>query len=511
MGWLSGSGVGPGAGRAVVAALALATAALAAGGSALADPAGAAGARPAGPTPTPLLSVRRVPGWLAATVATQRVTAAASAPLAALGAAAATSCLVADQGTRVLVAAQPTVPLVPASNMKLLTAVAALDRLGPGYRFTTSVVAAAPLAAGVVTGDLYLVGGGDPVLRTPQYEATIPDAVPPFTSLPALAAQVAAAGVRQVTGTVVGDGTRYDALRTVPGWKPVYAAEGDAGPLSGLDVDDGFHVGIDGYRADTDPDQQAAATFAQLLVADGVQVGPVSPPPPGTPPELAAPALTAAEAAVAALAVAGPAPGAATPVTTIESAPLAQLLAAVLAPSDDTAAEMLTKELGRQTAGAGTTAAGTAAIAADLAADGLPVEGLVVDDGSGLHTGDRVTCALLAAVLARAEATGSPLLGDLAVTGETGTLRHRLTAAGTAGRVRGKTGTLDGVSALSGVVLPAAGPATATALRLRAPVVFSLIMDGVRADAAVAAGDAVATALAAYPQPPDPGALAPVP
>lgn len=483
---------------------------VAASAASLVGTAGAAGqsAVPGAP-PTPLLSVRRLPQWLEAVTAMSHLAAAVTPPLAALGPARATSCLEVRQGTRVLVADDAGAPLLPASNMKLLTAVAALDRLGPDYRYTTSVMASAAPVAGVVTGNLYLVGGGDPVLRTPQFEATIRDPAGPITSLPALAAQVAAAGVRQVTGTVVGDGGRFDAMRTVPGWKAEYVTEGDAGPLSALDVDDGFHIAPHGYAADVDPDQQAAATFAQLLIADGVQIGPVAPPPPGTPPPVAAPALTAAEAAVAPLAVAGFTPPGLPAVTSIESAPLSQVLAAVLAPSDDTAAEVITKELGRDSGMGGTTAAGAAVIRADLAADGLPVDGLVVDDGSGLHTGDRVTCGLLAAAVARSEASGSPLVADLAVAGRGGTLRDRLGGPATAGRVVAKTGTLTGVTALSGVVL--APPASTAPLQLRAPLVFALVMNGVRDDVGVATGDAVATALAAYPQLPPAGVLAPQP
>ena len=92
--------------------------------------------RPAasGVTTTPILSVRRVPGWVAETVAAQRLAPALSAILAepALGPAAAASCLVVSQGGRTLYSANPLESLCPASNMKLLTATAVLDRLGAG-------------------------------------------------------------------------------------------------------------------------------------------------------------------------------------------------------------------------------------------------------------------------------------------------------------------------------------------------------------------------------------------
>ena len=75
------------------------------------------------------------------------------------------SCLVVSQGGRTLYAERPGSPLIPASNMKLLTATAVLDRLGAAHRLTTDVVGARP-RAGVVDGNLYLVGGGDPLLAT---------------------------------------------------------------------------------------------------------------------------------------------------------------------------------------------------------------------------------------------------------------------------------------------------------------------------------------------------------
>ena len=115
----------------------------------------------------------------------------------------------------------------------------------------------------------------------------------------------------------------------------------------------------------------------------------------------------------------------------------------MLTVSDDTAAELFTKELGYQTAG-GTTAAGVAAIRADLAADGLPVSQLVAYDGSGLDRGDRVTCNLIQADLEHARRRQRGGRG-LPIAGQTGTLRDRMRGTPAAGRLRAKTGTLDDV------------------------------------------------------------------
>ncbi|MGH9076175.1 MAG: D-alanyl-D-alanine carboxypeptidase, partial [Acidimicrobiales bacterium] len=191
---------GPGA-AAVLAAV------LAAGPALAWSPAPAAAARPgpaalAPPLGTSVLSVRRLPGWLQATVASQQLTRALAAVTSAgsLGAAATTTCLEVDQGSSVLFELHPEMELVPASNLKLFTAVAAMAELGPDYHFTTSVEATAAPAGGIVTGDLFLVGGGDPLLRTPDFVNGLPNATPLYTSFTQLAAEVHAAGVTEITG-----------------------------------------------------------------------------------------------------------------------------------------------------------------------------------------------------------------------------------------------------------------------------------------------------------------------
>ena len=96
--------------------------------------------------------------------------------------------------------------------------------------------------------------------------------------------------------------------------------------------------------------------------------------------------------------------GGAAVVAEVVSPPLGTELGEMLKESDNTAMELLTKELGLKQRGSGTTAAGLVAVRADLAADGLPLRGFVNADGSGLSRADRVTCSLLVAVLERAGA-----------------------------------------------------------------------------------------------------------
>jgi D-alanyl-D-alanine carboxypeptidase/D-alanyl-D-alanine-endopeptidase (penicillin-binding protein 4) len=97
--------------------------------------------------------------------------------------------------------------LTPASTQKLFTAVAALAALGPDIDLETTVRTHGLVADGRLQGDLILVGGGDPSLRSGGAH-----------SLDALAAQVGAAGIRVVTGNLVGDESRFDGARTAAGW-----------------------------------------------------------------------------------------------------------------------------------------------------------------------------------------------------------------------------------------------------------------------------------------------------
>lgn len=450
----------------------------------------AAAATPAPPEQanvTALLSVRRDPAWIESTLARQRLTA-ALAPILSdqLGTPAAPSgCVEVLQGPEVLYSDNPLAELAPASTMKLLTSTALLDRLGPDYRLTTRVEAQAP-SGGVVHGDLYLVGGGDPRLMTDAYAKATdvagfePDP-PVYTSLDQLAAQVKQAGVRMVTGSVSGDDSRFDSQRSVPTWQPVYIEEGDVAPLSALEVNDDTPPAMTPPGPPhPDPALNAAAIFTTLLRDEGV--------------------------AVAGKATAGTAPSTAVTVATIQSPPLSTEVQTMLRVSDDTAAELLTKELGRQETGTGSTAAGTAAIRADLQSDGLPVGQLVNLDGSGLDRGDRVTCNLLVAALRRAGPDGT-LAAGLPVAAKTGTLFRWSASSPAAGRLVAKTGSLEYVAALAGFLTsPPAAPTPA----LSAPLVFATIVNGRLNAAGAALADKVATALATYPSVPPLAAVAPL-
>lgn len=329
------------------------------------------------------------------------------------------ACATAGAGNRLLYEANPDRALAPASLTKILTAVAALDVLGPETRFRTRVLGRLD-ADGVVRGDLSLVGGGDPVLGTDAWAGRGGAEGRLHTSLDTLADSVASTGVRRVTGRILADESRFDRQRTVESWPRRLVLDGEAGPLSALIANDGFEVWGHPGEPFRDPALGTAGLFRTLLSARGVVVegGPGSGPAP-VDPELAA----------------------------IASAPVGELVAEFLRESDNETAELLVKEVGLRRRGEGSTAAGVRAVRDALAARGIGDTGNVIADGSGLSTDARLTCRLLTDVLASAEAV---LADRLAVAGRTGTLRSRLRDTPAAGRLRAKTGSLDGVSGLAG-------------------------------------------------------------
>ena len=325
---------------------------------------------------------------------------------------------VASQG-RSLYEANLDASVVPASVTKLLTATAALDVVGADTRFTTTVLGELG-SDGVVAGDLWIVGGGDPVLGTDAWASRNGVGGRLHTSLDKLADLVGAAGVRRVAGRVVGDDTRYDARRVVPSWPPRLVADGEAGPLSALLANDGFRVWGHPGVPFADPPAGTAGLLRQLLEQRGVDVD--------------------------GGAASGRAPGA-SEIAAVSSPRVGDLVTELLRESDNETAELLVKEIGLRQSGDGTTASGTRAVAATLVARGIPMANTVVADGSGLSREARVTCRALAALLTGAE----PMLAHrLAVAGESGTLRNRLRGTAAAGRVRAKTGSLDGMSGLAG-------------------------------------------------------------
>ena len=374
--------------------------------------------------------------------------------------------------------------VIPASNQKIVVAGAALEELGPDFTYVTRVAAAAEPAAGVVNGDLYLIGGGDPLLSSDWYPDSNLERYPVTspTSLDSLADAVVADGVTSITGGVVGDGSRYDDEFFAPGWG-VGVAGLEGGPYDALLVNDARVLG-DEQRA-ADPNEGAAREFTRLLQERGVSVG--------------------------GGASSGVAPAGAVEVAAISSAPLSDVVGEMLGNSDNNTAELLVKEIGLS-AGApvGSREAGLAAMTDELVGWGVDTTSVVLADGSGLSLDNRLTCDALLTVLQRSD-PGSPIGAGLPVAGETGTLSDVFVDHPLSGRLRGKTGTLNNppfnedppaVKALAGYVPVDGGGAVEYTLILNGPTISD--QSEYRPIWA-----AFADALATYPAGPTPAELGP--
>jgi len=322
-----------------------------------------------------------------------------------------TAALVFDLQTGTTVFAQhDSLSLAPASNEKLSVTYAALVGLGPEFRFETDVVGRGELDGTVWRGSLLLVGHGDPTLSS--------------ADLAALAQQVRAAGIRRVTGAILGDESYFDARRTAPGWRAGYYIN-ESPPLSALTVDRDYYAG----RIWRNPALGAGLAFRAALRRAGVYVVGAA----GT----------------------GVAPEDGVGLASVESQPLATIVRWMDRVSDNFSAELVLKQLGTLVADPGTTARGAAYVSQTLAAAGVPLAGVRIVDGSGLSVLDRVTARELAALLETAWAdpdVGPVFFASLPIAGINGTLSDRMRRPPARGNVVAKTGTTQNASALSGYV-----------------------------------------------------------
>ncbi|MEX2449197.1 MAG: D-alanyl-D-alanine carboxypeptidase/D-alanyl-D-alanine-endopeptidase [Solirubrobacterales bacterium] len=306
-----------------------------------------------------------------------------------------------------------------ASNMKLFTTAAALARLGPRHRIETTLLAErAPGRDGILRGNLYLRGGGDPALGSPAFLDRFRSGV--GTNLFALRRGLRRAGVRRVTGRLLADDSVFDRLRGVP--DSGYATSPWIGPLSGLSFNSGYSTSRGGGFA-SDPALLAVAKLADSLRKGGMAV----------------------RSGIALAAT----PAGAEPLATVRSPTIAELAGTTNVYSNNFYAEMLLKLLGARFGGAGSTRAGGAVVERFARGRG---SGVRAADGSGLTRSNRASPLQVVRLLRsmRSERLADPFIQSLALTGRSGTVATRTRGSAAEGRCRVKTGTLTGVSALSG-------------------------------------------------------------
>ena len=419
-----------------------------------------------------------------------------------------------DRGDTIF-AVNPDSSRAPASNMKLLTTAAALRELGPDFRFRTFVVSDGRVRSGVLEGDLVLFGTGDPGISDRFY--------PSRTSvLEELADQLVARGIREVDGDLVGDASFFPGPLRPVGWDPrdlddhfapgisalsfnenVVSLRVEPGPWTGarpivhtlpdhagLTLDDRaltsadpsrLFIGRDDPMAPivvegrirlggrdiwrqltvSDPAAFTVSVFRAVLEERGITVSGVD-------------RIEDREASsiVAGRAVTAPAVRGRARTRVLAShvsGPLRDYLAVINKKSNNLFAELVFRTLGRVTGGEGTPEASSRAVARSLGDLGVDLDGVVQLDGCGLSAGNRVRPGTFVSILSRmAESDGwNEFWRTLPEAGNRREL-PRMYRTAAAGNLRAKTGTIEGVSALSGVVQSSDGERLA----------FSILVNG---------------------------------
>ena len=371
----------------------------------------------------------------------------------------------------VLFAHNAAVAFNPASNTKMLTTAAAMSYLGGDFRYHTALYGPAPDSNGVVTGDVVLRGSGDPSLTN--------------TDVAEIARNLARNGITRIDGDLYADGRFHDPSKASGASDPgvgdgaiilnrntyaVHVRPGDVGHAAVVWVEPRAEVfgvenqattvtgkksrlRIDSYRKD---DKLIVTVRGRIADTRGEYVDLR---------RLADGALLAGSVLRAALGdfgveltgsvKSGPAPGA-TLLGEHLSAPLSDVCRISNKPSNNFVAEAIYKTLGGELYGLpGTLAKGTRAVMDYLTQAGLKQGTYKIVNGSGLTHENRITAQDLTHLLRTIFydlAVSPDFLTSLAIGGIDGTIRNRFMGTDAVGLVRAKTGTLTGVSALSGYV-----------------------------------------------------------
>ena len=419
----------------------------------------------------------------------------------------------------VLYAHDPDRALVPASNLKLLTALAALSTFGPAHRFTTEIlVDAEPGPEGEVKR-LYVRGGGDPALTSEE--------------LWRLAADLRSLGLSRVQDGIVLDASYFDDERWHPSWGSV-SARAYYAPVSALSVNygafavraaagaapgDPVEVALDppvsflrlANRARTGPargrsslsvERQAAGAFEEVIVSGQMRAGsePKVQRRSVIDPVAYAGAVLRMQLEANGIAVQGTTrrglvPAAAVSLLRFEGKPLAEIVRLFLKYSNNMIAESLVKAMGAHAEAApGSWRTGIAAMRRELEGLGLAVDRVNFVDGSGLSYANRVPPRSLVEALLLGERSfrfGPEFVAALPIAAADGTLEERV--EGAAYGVRAKTGLLTRVTGLSGYARLPEGRVA----------VFSILANGYRggAEAALDGVDGFVAALVAAESP----------
>ena len=408
----------------------------------------------------------------------------------------------------------------PASTLKLFTTGLAFDRFGPSYQIGTDVLRDTAMQPdGTLPGSLYLRGGGDPSLSTRFLGAN-------SSPMDNLARAIAATGLKRVKGDIVADASAFVDQPIPDGWKRRYLAAAYAAPVSALSLNENVvwvavSPGARGATVALEPATTAYAIANHVTLRPGSRGGAISVRRltdttldvrgwigtrasterysivANDPPRFAAGAL---RASLAALGITvdgelreGVTPASATPVASIESPPLAEIISQMNRESINHVAELLFRDASRVSAPdhIGSVEAGEAALRQFLWTKvGVPGTDVRVADGSGLSVRDSVTPRAMVHLLAYANRApwSSAFHSSLPVAGESELLKARMRRTPAQGNLHAKTGTTNTVASLAGYVTAEDGEILA----------FALIYNGGDRWNARAAMDKMGAALAAF-------------
>lgn len=399
--------------------------------------------------------------------------------------------------------------LRPASNMKIYTVAAALDRLTPDYRFSTSVFAPGkPDSAGVIRGDLRIYGRGDPSFAARFNNGDY------FKGINDLADRIVSAGVKRVEGDLIGDETYFVGPKYGSGWEwedltwyygaevtplsvndnaldlfvkpgpavgqPALITTGPPDPLltivnrvttsaKGVRREISIHRGLNentititgsipledrGYTAGVGI-SHPALLFVYLLRNSLAQKGVVVTGKSRVTGEVAIPSLSSAPSV------------AQEEVASIQSPPFSMISAQTLKPSQNLYTELILRTLGKSSPLPTTIAIsnptseqlGLEAVRSFLKTAGIRPEALVLDDGSGLSRGDMITAEATVQLLTfmSKHRFANVFRDALPIAGVDGTLRNRMRGTPAENNLRAKTGSLSSAASLAGYVTTAAG------------------------------------------------------
>jgi D-alanyl-D-alanine carboxypeptidase/D-alanyl-D-alanine-endopeptidase (penicillin-binding protein 4) len=375
---------------------------------------------------------------------------------------------------------------MPASNMKVITSTTALVQLGPDYTYRTDFAATGPIVHDTLQGALIVTGRGDPTISDHMRGS----AMKPLLDV---ADSLHTHGVVAITGgilagpdgfpdTTIGYGWSWedfsedygagiDALYLNEGFSEVYAygrpgRQPDSivtspartypviaiAPAVGGGADTSeLHLDFDSLRTkffargrmknavDTliavYPSQRDAylAGLREALVSRGIHVG-------------TSRSYAASSSAPAA-----------TPLFTVHSPPMRQILPALLKPSQNQIAELLFKTLGLEKTGVGSADSGQAVLERQLIAFGAEPDGFLIRDGSGLSRYDYLSPETLVRVLnrVRSDSAFHVFYDALPIAGVDGSLRRRVKGTSAQGRIHAKTGSISNARSLSGYAITA--------------------------------------------------------